>query len=1580
MRDSAERIRFIADYLSSYKTEIESLNKNGLFDAATLYELFASEVCRLWFGQAFRNLNTIRPNYPYVDLVSEDEAIYVQVSTGQNIPGKVKSTLEKIKNSKDTSFSKIRTLYFFVLGNDSVDDVPTYAGEKRIGNIDFQPETHLISIDTIISKAKTDLEFQRSLYDLLLRESETFRTTAEKFEEMLSDSRALMQTQIDDLINGEYEISRDELLSTIRSENYRYITVIGDAGSGKSALCKKLISREDLVLFTRAEKIAEVTDIDDIWGLGVRQLLRYLNGRRIVFYVDALEFIADGSKTSIDRLQGLYEATKDFDNAHIYTSCRTSDKNAFLRLTSTYEIQEYTVPELTDPEIAQVAAKYPIIRDLWHQNRYAQLLRSPFYLNIIVKQIKSLDDLNGTNGLREFIWDNAICLKNISLPSGVTSDNIRDAVNNIVFTRAKEFSIGIPKDDIPDNVLNVLLSNGIALQRNNKLRLTYDIFEDICFEQRFDREFDRCRGDFCAFFANLRDLGRCVYRRYQIWVENKLFIKEGRENFLYSLVFSDNIPDDWKKQTIIGITKSRFCKDFFAEYGQDLIERGIITDFFEITNLYSFEARTAARTNGNHYAFLRPIGVGREQLIQLSKKNCLFEEPEYKFAIIKLCTDYAKSPLLDEATTKAACVILETHIDQLCLEAARKRSYSTGKEAIEYLHSLYYMAEFCTEWLRDFWAKELADYKTYSRSADCRLAEEIVKDIFKSTTPALANAFPSELTELAWVYWVDQPEEKADPYMFHSSHLGNEEYYGLNENASHYSHAFSTIEENTFLHYLSLAQFKFALRWVIKLTNHATDNLRGSFPDKVCKVELVEYPSQTKYSLWGNSDYFFAGMDEYCVPELLGDAIFTVRQVAFDHIAHHLSKGDIEYCTQFVNGLKQIILKEANNTMLLNLLEDIGLIYPIQFPGFSIFFASSIDYVMMDTQRELAQMGMKQFWGTRYQSKKQPVFSLKEYIARTQILGRPEDKEKCEQTIDYLYSIIPNDEEHALQYLQIQKMDMRETDQIPVKGEWVSYIPRFIGAAKEAAERFEESSISKEQRAVSQLEQKYKDSKEKSSLSLEECLSGIEELGKILASPDNGRLAEDTYIKYIACALTKDELDTEARSALCQRWIDGINRLENGLFVYDRELTHILFEQADRELTREVQEALKRLFLTVILNESQNGLISSFQPALKKYLSSNEHWAHLLFDTVLMLAHDSMLHSLYNAHYLECSPEKNAAAEYQPSISSSLISADHYIKEHGGMLFQSQREAIIRKYLLNEDSIPPTDFAINEYDISVLCHLANCGVHVTSEKAREVFEAILHQMIAIWYTNDRTGAHTDVINAFSESEMSTYLKDELINSDTTDLVIDMMLAETDYSKFVSDTYEFYEEVLIGYLPQYVDAYDNASERRRYKSITERIEVQVLRIPDEKARIQLYRVLFLPSPKFYRGDWSNCRTCYSYLDKQFLNSLWEKYGQYHLKALLTALFELHTCELLPEVLPAVFLSFSKAREQETDSVGAAISQNILRINEIITTAFVEKEDQIKRYAQLTEAFESFLELLIEFNVEMAAVILDEFRIH
>lgn len=95
MLESAERIQYINDYIVNYENNIKILNKLGLFDNATLFELFAIECTSLWFGQRFFNLNSTRGNYPYVDLISENAEIFVQVSTNQNIPEKIKSTLEK---------------------------------------------------------------------------------------------------------------------------------------------------------------------------------------------------------------------------------------------------------------------------------------------------------------------------------------------------------------------------------------------------------------------------------------------------------------------------------------------------------------------------------------------------------------------------------------------------------------------------------------------------------------------------------------------------------------------------------------------------------------------------------------------------------------------------------------------------------------------------------------------------------------------------------------------------------------------------------------------------------------------------------------------------------------------------------------------------------------------------------------------------------------------------------------------------------------------------------------------------------------------------------------------------------------------------------------------------------------------------------------------------------------------------------------------------------------------------------------------------------------------------------------------
>ena len=89
LEGSKERINFITEYISAYEQKIKIANKNSLFDEAQLFELFAQEICNLWYGKKFTNLNSIKKNYPCVDLLSEDGEIYVQVSTQEDIPGKI---------------------------------------------------------------------------------------------------------------------------------------------------------------------------------------------------------------------------------------------------------------------------------------------------------------------------------------------------------------------------------------------------------------------------------------------------------------------------------------------------------------------------------------------------------------------------------------------------------------------------------------------------------------------------------------------------------------------------------------------------------------------------------------------------------------------------------------------------------------------------------------------------------------------------------------------------------------------------------------------------------------------------------------------------------------------------------------------------------------------------------------------------------------------------------------------------------------------------------------------------------------------------------------------------------------------------------------------------------------------------------------------------------------------------------------------------------------------------------------------------------------------------------------------------
>ena len=1018
MLNSNERMGFIIEYMSSYDEKIKMANKNGLFDAAKMFELFAIEVCNVWFGQKFSNLNDETATYPYVDLISENRELLVQVSTVQDVPTKIKTTLEKIRDSKDKKCSDLKNIVFFVLSNNSIDKVREYSGDNQIGSISFTIKDNLITTNDIITKAQNDLNFQKKLYKVLKDEYENFNINIRKFKGALELSNSGLKN-IEGLINGEYEIDRNEFLEKITKDNERYISIQGGAGSGKSVLCKKYVENEKLVLYARAERFLEESHIDDIWGCCIQDVLECINGKKLIFFIDALEFIADCAETKFELLQYLYDMAAEYQNVYIVTSCRTSDKNAFIKLETNFSIKIYEVGDITEDQLALLMKQYPIIHKMYKTNSYVDLLKSPFYINLIVSNSMDIDNIGDENSLREYIWKNIICLEEKSRMYGILSNKVIETVEKIVFERARKFMLGIHKDDIDRDIMHALLSEGVIAQQGDYIRLKYDIFEDICFEHYFDKAFDLCKGKYKTFYDEIENLGRCVYRRYQIWISNKMFIQVNRDKFLYSLTFSDEIPQSWKRQTEIGIVKSRFCDNYFEEQGPEILEQGMLFDFVKNINLFAFEGELLHIRQESPQMKLSPIGNGRPCIIRLLKNEEIYKKNIIgRDDIVKLCLDYAKQEDKVAVIASDACAMMEYYVEYSLQESEQENYYKIIDEISSCLEALYRMADNSEEWLKKFFNTLINNYINGNRKS-MRKSEDIMEWTLKNAYPALVTGLASELCSIADILWLRGKVDAEEFDFYRADRLSKGFEYGLSEKAEHYNYLYRTVYENAFLWNLFRLNFKVGFHWAIQFINRVILEYATNNPEYVIKIKVKISESNAIKEYWGNGNMWLAGIRDHNVPTLIGDVIFCLKEAIISSL--EICKKDHEFTVAFANYVKETIYSKSNNIVLLTIIESIGMYFENELPGYALDLATSIELVHWDTTRymlykknptkELLERQILKTMGIpelkdRYELDKKCDLSIQEYVSHTQIYFDSMVQDKCYGILDYLYSQI----------------------------------------------------------------------------------------------------------------------------------------------------------------------------------------------------------------------------------------------------------------------------------------------------------------------------------------------------------------------------------------------------------------------------------------------------------------------------------------------------------------------------------------------------------------------------------------------
>lgn len=1584
MKESAERVQYITEYVVSYKAKIEALNKKGLFDTATLYELFSQKVCEIWFGHKFLNLNDSKANYPYVDLISEDGKMYVQVSTGQDIPTKVKSTLEKIRDSKSDELKSIEQLFFFVLANSSESKVMDFSGKERIGRINFIKSKNLITTENIVQKAKTDIEFQKKLYDFLLTESESVVQISNKLNEAITISKVLINNNIDCLINDEYIIDRSSEISQIRKDGFNFISIQGEAGSGKSALCKLLLEKEKMVLYTRAEKIAEVSSLEDIWGLDIGKTIEYLKKKKLYIYIDALEFIVDCSKTKMDLLQQIYEIVKGHNNIFIITSCRTCDRTAFVKIENIYQIKRYDIFLLSDKQIIKVAQKYKIVQKLWDAKGYVQLLRSPFYLNLLVKEIKDFKKISDIDGFRNLIWNDIMCMSGKTFPQGITHSAVREAIEKIVFNRAEKFLPGVRKEEIGEEIVNILQSeNIITTCSNNTIRLKYDIFEDICFERFIDEKYDDCKNDFGIFFLNLEKMGRCIYRRYQIWVENKLFSKGNREKFLYKLLETDNIPSGWKVQTIVGIVKSNFCSELFEEY-KYYFSNDLLHEFLRLTNIFSFETSILNFKYGNVYSQLKPIGMGRPCLINLIFNNGMYKEKSREKAILKLCTDYSQNPNICDEAEKSACQILQFFIEEKMKNSLKEKDFNLADGVNLCLMPIYKMAKCSHEWIKHFWSERIFGYLN-SDGRSNRLDKEILKYVLKNTVPALAIYLPKELCEVADAYWIKIPKCDARDSLYRRSSLDSVEKFGLSRNSDSYHFEYRNIYDNAFLNILITYNWVMALEWLIKLTNHMALAFRESVPEAVYDICVWENSTNEARNYICSPDFWLAGIQEHRVHELVSDGIFLFTRYAINIINTEIDEKN--KVVQVAEYIKSEVIKKSNNVIMLSVIAEIGRNCKNSIPGYSLFLASSIDLVMLDSQkiRSLVPNADMQLYEKlilmsvglsglekRYNIGAQENDSLQNIVLELQ-LRDDELKEKTERILDYLYSIISNQGEDAKFYLQIQKMDLRNAAVSKVDDHTYALIPQVTGDAKKIVEKNSCSKFVQNRNEFKQLIDTCCNKMHDGRFSLLECFDVITRVQLLIENMEAPGLLQNFLVMIIAYALTKDEITTEQRSKLCGIWLKGIDGIfNNGSFAFEIGLVSILYKQIEYELEEDIKIQMKKQMFNCLLYRGQQGIITKVSSYLKKYLQQNEKIAQLFFYTIIAIAEDQMACYKYNVNKLCGIGEK---IDYQPNRKKPPVWVKRIFEKNGIGLYNSKREEIIQKYLIREKKKDLSTWNIENGDLQTLCYVSNCGLSFDNHEFSMIMRKIFPYLLSII---SNVEDYDEFIDVYAVDEVITFISNGLCDKDSS-AIVDMLFDLPDFGQMSSDGYELYEEIAAHLLAVYFDAYKNIEIRRKCEVTLLAIEDKISHICELEVRNNLCKMMFLTLGKIHMHDWNELHTEYSYKDKMFLNEIWSKYGWLHFKNLLYVINQMHITELLPEVILPLNESLRKCGENYADCK-EMIKANAVIINKIITKAFLDFNDDIKCDHELVKAFEEVLETLVGFGMEEAAVILDEFRVH
>ena len=1548
------KLSYIDDFFSTYESKIKRMNQLGCLSTAKLFEGFAAGLLKIWFGKSFINLNENICNYEAVDLISEDNKLYVQVSTVKDRIAKIRSTLDLI--GKLSRFKNLDSIYFFMLGNE--------ISQKTIDNkfSSYPINVKVLTLKSILNRALSDNDFLLELH-AFIKENDDLMDSLVSPLERAQDESVLRVKDMSCSIANEYCIDRSNELKDINKDNPRHVLITGEPGVGKSVLARLLWEEFDGVhLFQFSEAFAASASIDNVFLLNLRDLFEY--SQAVCIFIDRLESII-GNNIALDNLKVLFALAESFPKVRIIMACRTYDVKEFIVICNTYHIKSFELQGLSDSELDDVSDFFPIIHNYKNDGVYSDLLRIPFYLNEIILNKYDLDKFDSENAFRKMIWTERI---------GASDTDIRKTVNYIVFERTINSLIGVLADSCDSSCLEILEKKGIIQYITDNdgvklVRMKYDIYEDICFENFFDNTFVSCRHDYNEFFRKLDEYGVCIYRRYESWISRRLKDETGRGNVLSILL--DTFKNIWYVRTLSGVLKSSSSDVFFDMYGEFLFQDKL-DEFIKSSLMYSY-GYTVSKFNDFNYLTLLPIGKGRGYLIRFLYEHEKYRSKDYFIYSYLLCLDYTNSRLSDRTKSfdEAACGILKFTYN-LIEEPNMKKKMDSSNPLFCCLDAIYKLADSAESWIVDLWDKWIQGmYSDAFHHVYC----ELIKDAVSQKHVRLIECIPDALCRLADKYWHFSNSEVSYNY------LNGDSLYGLNDDFTYRSNMFQSSSpfKGYFFIDFFVSDFMSALDWSIEFINQTIDFRIEHEADISQKSDIrlfeFDFTDNVKSQYWGNESMWLASFMESGsdFPVILGDLIFCMKEV-FCVLYSRLAKSDLSKAIEFALNVKKTILDKSNNIMPFVVIMQAGLYFSDDLPGYAIDLISSTDLVYSDWKKSI-DLPFNSYATSRYtkvfenssdivipyagnkKNKNGVAFNdLIDYIFKSSLLEFDENmRGRVFELIDKAYDNFSDSSEDMDIKILYNKMDIRKAVQRDLNNGSYEIWTGFSEDVKSYldSKKSENKDVDIWELAYS-VEQRLKNK----TISKDECWILLDRiLSESIGSPEGINLVlYDHWKRIVANYLEEFEVDEDERFVISRIWcIDAITKL--------REHQHIALLDSDIPI-------LNQMIYVMPLDTHLHMRITLF-----KVLESLEIHDPSFKIIQSFLKKQTELGTDFYDLYLGLSLMKKQEMDKVSSMyeNTNDIDIHRYLYRNE---FQKRRDEYAMTFFVGDKVVDLFEFLPEKYDLYDLGIAFSFGISFV-ENAIELFKNAFTYFLSYISVNSNSSNETfnrvDYIYDFIFRDMIQNCDEKLIAL-APELIgtVDWTMTPRVKAEFFLKSFSFVSAV-------YIDSYEEPSKRKWCRKLLSVIEPVVAKIEDMEVRSSLEKIFLLyPGTVLNRYRFYNTR--YDRLDFIYMNTMFKRYGINNFTDLLFTLDVMQIDKLIPEILPSLSYCLAEVNKLDQGNRLNSVLEDSVSMHSfirIISCAYLNKMSEIKSNKTYLDAFICILDILGEHHVKLALICREEF---